>query len=154
MEEKKFYPTKRYIEFQKDAISNLEIFWEKEAEKIPWFRRWDKVLVWEEPFAKWFEGGMLNACYGCIDAHLHSWRKNKVAIYWEDEQGSAKSFSYVQLHREVNKFASVLKQMGVKKGDIVVLYLPMIPELVFSMLATVRIGAIHTVVFSGFSSQA
>lgn len=154
MEQKKFYPTKRYIEFQKDAISNLEIFWEKEAEKIPWFRRWDKVLVWEEPFAKWFEGGMLNACYGCIDAHLHSWRKNKVAIYWEDEQGSAKSYSYVQLHREVNKFASVLKEIGVKKGDIVVLYLPMIPELVFSMLATVRIGAIHTVVFSGFSSQA
>ncbi len=154
MEGKKFYPTKRYLEFQKNAISNLESFWEKEAEKIPWFKRWEKVLVWDEPFAKWFEGGMLNASYGCIDAHLHSWRKNKVAIYWEDEQGNTKSFSYVQLHREVNKLASVLKKIGVEKGDIVVLYLPMIPELVFSMLATVRIGAIHTVVFSGFSSQA
>jgi acetyl-CoA synthetase len=154
MEAKKFYPTKRYIEFQKDAISNLERFWEKEAEKIPWFKRWDKVLVWEEPFARWFVGGMLNASYGCIDAHLDSWRKNKVAIYWEDEQGNTKSFSYVQLHREVNRFASVLKNIGVRKGDIVVLYLPMIPELVFSMLATVRIGATHTVVFSGFSSQA
>ena len=153
MEGKKFYPTKRYLEFQKNAISNLESFWEKEAEKIPWFKRWGKVLVWDEPFAKWFEGGMLNASYGCIDAHLHSWRKNKVAIYWEDEQGNTKSFSYVQLHREVNKLASVLKKIGVEKGDIVVLYLP-IPELVFSMLATVRIGAIHTVVFSGFSSQA
>ena len=154
MEAKKFYPTKRYIEFQKDAISNLEGFWEKEAEKIPWFKRWDKVLVWEEPFARWFVGGKLNASHGCIDAHLDSWRKNKVAIYWEDEQGNTKSFSYVQLHREVNRFASVLKNIGVKKGDIVVLYLPMIPELVFSMLATVRIGATHTVVFSGFSSQA
>jgi acetyl-CoA synthetase len=154
MEAKKFYPTKRYIEFQKDAISNLEGFWEKEAEKIPWFKRWDKVLVWEEPFARWFVGGKLNASHGCIDVHLDSWRKNKVAIYWEDEQGNTKSFSYVQLHREVNRFASVLKNIGVKKGDIVVLYLPMIPELVFSMLATVRIGATHTVVFSGFSSQA
>lgn len=154
MEGKKFYPTKRYLEFQKNAISNLESFWEKEAEKIPWFKRWEKVLVWDEPFAKWFDGGVLNASYGCIDAHLHSWRKNKVAIYWEDEQGNTKSFSYVQLHREVNKLASVLKKIGVEKGDIVVLYLPMIPELVFSMLATVRIGAIHTVVFSGFSSQA
>ena len=154
METKKYYPTKRYIEFQKDAISNLEKFWEKEAEKIPWFKRWQEVLIWEEPFAKWFVGGMLNASYGCIDAHLHSWRKNKVALYWEDEHGNTKSFSYAQLHREVNKFASALKNIGVKKGDIVVLYLPMIPELVFSMLATVRIGAIHTVVFSGFSSQA
>jgi acetyl-CoA synthetase len=154
METKKYYPTKRYLEFQKDAISNLERFWEKEAEKIPWFKRWEKVLVWEEPFARWFVGGILNASYGCIDAHLHSWRKNKLAIYWEDEQGNTKSYSYVQLHREVNRFASVLKNIGVKKGDIVVLYLPMIPELVFSMLATVRIGAIHTVVFSGFSSQA
>jgi len=154
METKKYYPTKRYLEFQKDAISNLENFWEKEAEKIPWFKRWQKVLAWEEPFAKWFAGGMLNASYGCIDAHLHSWRKNKVAIYWEDEQGNTKSYSYTQLHREVNRLAYVLKNIGLKKGDIVVLYLPMIPELVFSMLATVRIGATHTVVFSGFSSQA
>jgi acetyl-CoA synthetase len=154
MEAKKYYPTKRYIEFQKDAISDLEGFWGKEAEKIPWFKRWDKVLVWEEPFARWFVGGELNASHGCIDAHLDSWRKNKVAIYWEDEQGNTNSFSYIQLHREVNRFASVLKNIGVRKGDIVVLYLPMIPELVFSMLATVRIGATHTVVFSGFSSQA
>ena len=154
MQDKKYYPTKRYIEFQQQAISNLERFWEKEAEKIPWFKRWDKVLQWEEPYARWFVGGLLNASYGCVDAHLHSWRKNKVAIYWEDEQGNTKSFSYAQLHREVNKFASVLKHAGVKKGGIVVLYLPMIPELVISMLATVRIGAIHTVVFSGFSSQA
>ncbi len=154
MEGKKFYPTKRYIEYQKKAITNYELFWEKEAEKIPWYKRWDKVLAWEEPFAKWFEGGRLNASYGCIDVHLNSWRKNKVAIYWEDEHGNSQSFSYSQLHSSVNKFSSILKNIGVEKGDIVVLYLPMIPELVFSMLAAVRIGAIHTVVFSGFSSQA
>jgi len=154
MQDKKFYPTKRYIEFQQKAILNLEKFWEKEAEKLPWFRRWDNVLQWEYPYARWFVGGLLNASYGCLDAHMHSWRKNKVAIYWEDEQGNTKSFSYSQLHREVNRFASALKNIGVKKGDIVVLYLPMIPELVISMLATVRVGAIHTVVFSGFSSKA
>ena len=154
MEDKKFYPTKRYIEFQQKAILNLEKFWEKEAEKLPWFRRWDKVLQWEYPYARWFVGGLLNASYGCLDTHLNSWRKNKVAIYWEDEEGNTKSFSYAQLHREVNRFTSILKKIGVQKGDIVVLYLPMTPELVISMLATVRIGAIHTVVFSGFSSQA
>jgi acetyl-CoA synthetase len=154
MQGKKFYPTKRYIEFQQNAVINLEKFWEKEAEKLPWFRRWEKVLQWEEPYARWFVGGLLNASFGCLDVHLNTWRKNKVAIYWEDEQGNTKSFSYAQLHREVNRLASVLKKIGVQKGDIVVLYLPMIPELVISMLATVRIGAIHTVVFSGFSSQA
>jgi len=154
MQEKKYYPFKRYIEFHQNAISNHERFWEKEAEKIPWFKRWDKVLQWDEPYGRWFVGGLLNASYGCLDAHLHSWRKNKVAIYWEDEHGETKSFSYAQLYREVNRFASVLKNIGVHKGDIVVLYLPMIPELVIAMLATVRIGAIHTVVFSGFSSQA
>jgi acetyl-CoA synthetase len=154
MQDKKFYPTKRYLEFQQKAISNLEKFWEKEAEKLTWFRRWDNVLYWDEPYARWFVGGLLNASYGCLDTHLHSWRKNKVAIYWEDEEGHTKSFSYAQLYREVNRFASVLKNIGAQKGDIIILYLPMIPELVISMLATVRIGAIHTVVFSGFSSQA
>lgn len=154
MEGKKLYPIKRYLEFQNNAISDLESFWEKQAEKISWFRRWEKVLIWEEPYAKWLVGGILNASYACVDAHLHSWRKNKVAIYWEDENGNTKSLSYTQLHREVNRFASVLKNIGVKKGDIVVLYLPMMPELVTSMLATARIGAIHAVVFSGFSSQA
>lgn len=154
MENKKFYPIKRYLEFYNHAISDLESFWEKEAEKIPWFKRWEKGLVWEEPFAKWFVGGTLNASYACVDVHMHSWRKNKVAIYWEDENGNTKTISYTQLYREVNRFASALKDIGVKKGDIVVLYLPMIPELVISMLATARIGAIHAIVFSGFSSEA
>src|SRR3990172_5167374 len=154
MENKKFYPIKRYLEFYNHAISDLESFWEKEAEKIPWFKRWEKGLVWEEPFARWFVGGTINASYACVDVHMHSWRKNKVAIYWEDENGNTKTISYTQLYREVNRFASALKDIGVKKGDIVVLYLPMIPELVISMLATARIGAIHAIVFSGFSSEA
>lgn len=153
-QEKKFFPTKRYSEFLKSSTVNLESFWEKEANKIPWFKHWEKVLLWEDPYAKWFTGGILNASYACVDAHMHSWRKNKVAIYWEDESGNTRSFSYTQLYKEVNKFASVLKNIGVKNGDVVVLYLPMIPESVFAMLAVARLGAIHTVVFSGFSSQA
>ncbi|MFO7967502.1 MAG: acetate--CoA ligase [Archaeoglobaceae archaeon] len=154
MEGKKFYPVKRFIEIQKDALYNPESFWGKEAERLPWFERWNKVLEWDPPFAKWFSGGELNACYACVDVHMQTWRKNKVALYWESEDGSTKSYSYAQLYREVNRLASVLQSLGVEKGDIVVLYLPMIPELPFSMLATARIGATHTVVFSGFSSQA
>jgi len=154
MDGKKFFPVRRYIEIQRDAINNSERFWAKEGEKLPWYKRWDKVLEWDPPFAKWFVGGELNASYACVDTHMYSWRKNKVALYWEGEDGTTKSYSYTQLYREVNRFASVLRNIGVKKGDIVVLYLPMIPELPISMLSTARIGAIHTVVFSGFSSQA
>ncbi len=154
MEATKFYPIRGYLELQKRAVSNLENFWEKEAEKIPWFKRWEKALVWNEPFAEWFVGGALNASYVCIDTHLRTWRKNKVALYWEDENGNTKSFSYAQLYSEVNRFASVMKNIGVAKGARVILYLPMIPELPIAMLAAARIGAIHSVVFSGFSSQA
>ena len=154
MEKTKVYPVKGYIDLQRNAISNIESFWEKEASKLEWFKHWDKVLEWEEPFAKWFVGGMLDASYLCVDKHLYSWHKNKVALYWEDEEGNTKAFSYFQLYREVNRFASMLKNLGVKKGEVVVLYLSMIPELPIAMLATARIGAIHTVVFSGFSSQA
>jgi len=150
----KFYPVKGYIDLQKQATSNIGSFWAKEASKLPWFKQWDEVLRWEEPFAKWFVGGMLNASYLCVDTHLYSWHKNKVALYWEDEAGNTKAYSYLQLYQEVNRFASMLKNLGVEKGDRVVLYLPMIPELPIAMLATARIGAIHTVVFSGFSSQA
>ena len=154
MEKTSFYPVKGYLEFQKRAIEDIESFWGKEAEHIPWFTRWDQVLIWEEPFARWFPGGQLNASYACVDAHLSSWRKNKVALYWEDEFGNTRAYSYTQLHREVNRFAGVFREMGVQKGDRVILYLPMIPELPFAMLASARIGAVHTVVFSGFSSQA
>jgi len=112
------------------------------------------VLEWEPPFAKWFVGGQLNASYICVDRHVKTWRKSKVAIYWEGEPGDVRVLSYSILYHEVNKFASVLKNCGVGKGDKVTLYLPMIPELPIFMLACARIGAIHTVVFSGFSAQA
>ncbi|RCV63161.1 acetyl-CoA synthetase [Methanophagales archaeon] len=154
MEKAKFYPVKGYIDLQKSATADIERFWAKEATNLEWFKPWEKVLEWEEPFAKWFVGGRLNASYLCVDSHLSSWHKNKVALYWEDEEGNTKAFSYFQLYREVNRFASMLEHLGVKKGDRVILYLPMIPELAIAMLATARIGAIHTVVFSGFSSQA
>jgi acetyl-CoA synthetase len=121
---------------------------------LDWFKTWDKVLEWEPPFAKWFVGGQLNASYICVDRHVKTWRKSKVAIYWEGEPGDVRVLSYSTLYHEVNKFASILKNCGVGKGDKVTLYLPMIPELPIFMLACARIGAIHTVVFSGFSAQA
>ncbi len=131
-----------------------EGFWDKEARRLEWFRMWDKALEWEPPFARWFVGGLLNASYLCVDRHVNTWRRSKVALYWEDEAGNARTLSYSQLYTEVNRFASVLRNLGVRKGDRVAIYLPLIPELPIAMLATARIGAIHTVVFSGFSAQA
>jgi acetyl-CoA synthetase len=115
---------------------------------------WDKVLSWKPPYARWFNGGRLNASYQCLDRHVHTWRKSKVAIYWEGENGDTRTLSYSNLYTEVNRFASVLLKSGVARGDRVVLYLPMIPELPIFMLACARIGAVHTVIFSGFSPQA
>lgn len=132
----------------------VKSFWEEEARRIPWFREWDKVLDWNEPFAKWFVGGKLNVSHACLDTHLTTDRKNKVAIYWEDEEGNTRTFSYLQLYHEVNRFASGLKKIGVNKGDRVVIYMPMIPEAVAAMLACARVGAIHSVVFSAFGSTA
>ncbi|MEM2816840.1 MAG: acetate--CoA ligase [Candidatus Bathyarchaeia archaeon] len=152
--ELKYWPIKRYLDLYQRSLDDIEGFWEEEARKLEWFRTWDKVLEWDPPFAKWFPGGMLNASYLCVDKHLKTWRRNKVAIYWEGENGEEKALSYLSLHREVNRFASVLIRLGVKSGDRVALYLPMIPELPIAMLASARIGAIHTVVFSGFSSTA
>jgi len=142
------------MDIYKKSLDDMEEFWEQEARKLEWFRTWDKVLEWDLPFAKWFPGGMLNASYLCVDRHLKGWRRNKVAIYWEGENGEEKTLSYSQLGREVNRLASVLKKLDVNDGDRVALYLPMIPELPIAMLATARIGAIHTVIFSGFSSMA
>jgi acetyl-CoA synthetase len=152
--ESKYWPIKRYMDIRKNSLDNIESFWEQEARKIEWFKTWDKVLDWDPPFAKWFTGGMLNASYLCVDRHLKTWRRNKVAIYWEGENGEERTLSYSQLSREVERLASTLQDLGVKDGDRVVLYLPMIPELPVAMLATTRIGAIHTVIFSGFSSMA
>lgn len=152
--ELKYWPIKRYKDLYQSSLADIEKFWEQEARKLEWFRTWDKVLEWDPPFAKWFPGGMLNASYLCIDRHLKTWRRNKIAIYWEGEVGEERALSYSQLGRSVNNLASTLQKLGVKAGDRVALYLPMIPELPIAMLATARIGAIHTVIFSGFSSMA
>ncbi len=130
-------------------------FWEDLAEKeLDWFQKWDTVLDWQPPFAKWFVGGKINISYNCLDRHLTTWRKNKAALIWEGEPGDSRTLTYSQLHREVCQFANVLKQLGVAKGDRVGIYMPMIPEAAIAMLACARIGAPHTVVFGGFSSEA
>ncbi len=137
-----------------DAGENWLEYWAKEAEQLHWFEKWEKTLVWEQPFAKWFEGGKLNASYNCIDRHLKTFRKNKAAIIFEGEPGDSRVLTYQDLYREVTKFANVLKDLGVKKGDRVSLYMPMIPELPVAMLACARIGAVHSVVFGGFAPEA
>ncbi|MDP2949005.1 MAG: acetate--CoA ligase [Chloroflexota bacterium] len=153
-QEPKYWPLKRYFEVYDRSLRDPEGFWAEEARKLDWFRTWDKVLDWSPPFARWFVGGELNACHLCVDRHIKTWRKSKVAIYWEGEPGDTRVLSYSTLYREVNRCASVLKNLGVGKGDTVALYLPMIPELPIFMLACGRIGATHTVVFSGFSPRA
>jgi acetyl-CoA synthetase len=138
-----------YAEAEKD----FEGFWAKAAEDLHWFRKWDKVLEWKAPFAKWFLGGKLNACYNCVDRHLSSWRRNKAAIIWEGEPGESRVLTYQDLYREVSRFANALKSIGVSKGERVTIYLPMIPEMVIAVLACARIGAPHSVVFGGFSAE-
>jgi acetyl-CoA synthetase len=145
---------KKLNKIRREAAENPEQFWAEQAKNLVWFKEWTNVLDWNRPFAKWFVGGKLNASVNCIDRHINSDVKNKVAIIWEGESGETRSFTYYQLYRSINKFASALKNLGVKKGDRVTIYLPMVPELPIAMLACSRIGAIHTVVFSGFSAQA
>ena len=122
-------------------------------EELHWFKKWDKVLEWNNPWAKWFVGGQINLSYNCLDRHVQTWRKNKAALIWESEPGEVRTLTYQQLHREVQKFANVLKSLGVKKGDRVAIYMGMTPELPIAMLACARIGAPHTVVFGGFSLE-
>jgi acetyl-CoA synthetase len=129
-------------------------FWAEQAESLQWMRRWDKVLVWNEPHAQWFVGGRLNVSANCLDRHLAGPRRNKAAIIWEGEPGDSRVFTYQMLHREVCKFANVLKKLGIQPGDRVTLYMPMVPELAIAMLACARIGAVHSVVFGGFSADA
>jgi len=128
-------------------------FWSNCAKNLTWFKEWEQVLDWNPPFARWFLGGKLNAAYNCLDRHLTSEKKNHAAIIWEGEDGQSVTITYNQLFYRVNKLANALKRLGIKKGDRITIYLPMIPELVISMLACARIGAIHSVIFSGFSSQ-
>ncbi|MEI7999602.1 MAG: acetyl-coenzyme A synthetase N-terminal domain-containing protein, partial [Candidatus Omnitrophota bacterium] len=129
-------------------------FWEECARRLHWYKPWNKVLEWNKPFAKWFLGGKLNASYNCLDRHIKAHQGNKVAIYWEGENGNVRVLSYQDVYEHVNKMANAIKDLGVKKGDRVAIYLPMIPEAIFAMLACSRIGAVHTVVFGGFSSEA
>ncbi|MFQ5580251.1 MAG: acetate--CoA ligase [Nitrospiria bacterium] len=145
---------REYERLCKKAEKDPESFWGKLAEELHWFKPWKKVLQWKPPFAKWFVGGKINVAYNCIDRHLDTWRKNKAAIIWEGEPGDTRTLTYQDLHREVCKFANVLKQEGVAKGDRVAIYMPMIPELAIAMLACARIGATHSIIFGGFSSAA
>lgn len=151
---KRLWPSKRYADMHRRSMDDPEAFWREQARKLDWYKTWDRVLDWDMPYARWFVGGKLNASYQCVDRHVKTWRRSKVAIYWEGEDGETRVLSYSTLFREVNRFASVLKKLGVNKGDRVALYLPMIPELPVAMLACARIGAVHTVIFSGFSAQA
>ncbi|MFO7987511.1 MAG: acetate--CoA ligase [Desulfatiglandaceae bacterium] len=148
------WPAGRYMDMRRRSLEDPEGFWSEQARKLDWYKTWDQVLDWDPPYAKWFVGGRLNACYQCVDRHVRSWRKSKVALYWEGESGEERVLSYSTLFREVNQFAFALKSMGIETGDRIALYLPMIPEVIVAMLACARVGAVHTVIFSGFSSHA
>jgi acetyl-CoA synthetase len=137
----------------KQAAANPESFWESYARELDWFEPWHKVLEWTPPYAQWFVGGKLNVSHNCLDRHLTTARRNKAALIWEGEPGDERVYTYWDLHREVSKLANALKSLGVKRGDRVAIYLPMIPEAAISMLACARIGAAHSVVFGGFSSE-
>jgi len=138
-----------------EAKADPEAFWANLAkEELHWFQPFDKTLEWKEPFAEWFVGGKTNASYNCLDAHLNTFRHNKAAIIFEGEQGDQRVLTYHQLHQEVCKFANVLKKLGVGQGDVVSIYMPMTPELAVAMLACARIGAVHSVIFAGFSAEA
>ena len=143
-----------YKTLWEESIKKPDKFWAREASELVWQQKWTKVLEWKEPFAKWFVGGKLNVSENCLDKHLGTPRQNKAAILWEGEPGEKRALTYQQLHREVCKFANVLKSHHVKKGERVIIYMPMVPEAAIAMLACARIGATHSVVFGGFSAEA
>ena len=140
-------------EIYEQAARDPEGFWAAEAEHLDWFKRWNKVLEWNVPWANWFVGGKLNAAFNCVDRHARSDRRNKAAIIWEGEPGDSRVLTFGMLEREVNRFANALKSLGVKKGDRVAIYLGMVPELAVALLACAKLGAIHSVVFGGFSAE-
>ena len=138
-----------------EAMADTEGFWAKRAETLEWYQKWDKVLDSSNaPFYQWFVGGKTNIALNALDRHIKTWRKNKLAMIWEGEPGDKQTFSYWRLWQETNKFANVLRSMGVRKGDRVTIYMGRIPELVIAMLACAKIGAIHSVIYGGFSEQA
>ena len=138
-----------------ESIKDPEAFWAKRAETLDWFQKWDKVLDQSNPpFYKWFVGGKTNIALNALDRHIKTWRKNKLALIWEGEPGDKRTYSYWRLWQEVNKFGNVLRSMGVKKGDRVTIYMGRTPELMIAMLACAKIGAVHSVIYGGFSEQA
>ncbi len=161
-EKRTFRPPREFIRaahagskaIYKDVSSKRLRFWADQARQLDWFTKWKKVLEWKPPHAKWFVGGKLNASVNCLDRHIGTATRNKVALLWEGEPGDRRAITYWELYREVNKFANALKSLGVKRGDRVAIYLPMIPEAAVAMLACARIGAAHSVVFGGFAAHA
>ncbi len=166
-EKRKFAPTREFVKaaqisklaqlksLRAKAAKNPVKFWEEQARALTWFKPWKKAFQWKHPFAQWFLGGKLNVSYNCLDRHVaNPARKHKAALVWEGEPGEIKTLTYQQLYLEVCKFANVLKSHGVKRGDVVAIYMGMIPEAAVAMLACARIGATHTVVFGGFSAEA
>ncbi len=144
-----------YDALYNEAMSDIEAFWAKQAQNLDWFQPWEKVLDRSNaPFFKWFVGAKTNIAHNALDRHVKTWRKNKLALIWEGEPGDKQTFSYWRLWQETNKFANVLKSMGVKKGDRVTIYMGRVPELVIAMVACAKIGAIHSVIYGGFSEQA
>ncbi len=135
------------------ATQNAEAFWAEASQSLHWFKPWEKALEWNPPIAQWFVGGKINVSYNCLDRHVQTWRRNKAAFIWEGEPGEERVLTYADLYREVNKFANVMKKLGIKKGDRVTIYMPMVPELPIALLACARLGAPHSVVFGGFSSE-
>ncbi len=160
-EERRFAPSEEFTRravvadprIRDRAAADREGYWAEWAAQLDWFEPWKKVLDWNPPYAKWFVGGKLNVSHNCLDRHLNGSRRDKAALIWEGEPGDTRTYTYTELHREVSKFSNVLKGLGVKKGDRVAVYLPMIPEAAIAMLACSRIGAIHSVVFGGFSPE-
>ena len=152
--DKLYQPKEKYLSVQKDSLRDPESFWAKVAGQLIWHKTWDKVLEWDPPFAQWFVGGTLNASENAVDRHVKSWRKNKAAYLWEGENGEHRTITYGELHREVNRLASVLENLGLRKGDTVAIYMPLVPEFPITMLACARLGLPFTVVFSGFSAKA
>ena len=163
-EEKIYYPSqsvieqaniKEYDQLYVRSIENPEVFWSEQAEQLSWYRKWDQVLDRSNPpFFKWFEGGKTNIVLNAIDRHLENANRNKLALIWEGEPGDVRTFSYHALNREVCQFANILKSMGAKRGEVITIYMPQIPEQIIAMLACSKIGAVHSVVYGGFSHEA
>ena len=154
--EKAWIDNDNYLKMYQESIEDPEGFWDKQADRLDWFKKWDRTLDWDynKAYIRWYEGGKLNVSHNCLDRHLEA-RGNQKALVWEsDDPNVDRSFTYKQLHSEVSKFANVMKALGVVKGDRVMIYMPMIPELAIACLACARIGAVHSVVFGGFSSEA